>query len=223
MAVTLTVSKTVTGAQVSDVLEGGGTGLDFGDLANGAYAPIIDQVANTGRQSLYFRHDAVIDPVIDVKFYISDYVGSTGFTYGGVVGNSQDLSDLIGMGTASGSSKNNIDGLSGGLWIDMDWQVNNTNAFDITTRPARVKIFGDNATDGTSPATAFDVHVDAMSYWNGSAEVDATTPVTGTIGKSDDTVLGNRAHIFTRMYLPQNWTQGGIAQAAFITQYTYTA
>jgi hypothetical protein len=65
--------------------------------------------------------------------------------------------------------------------------------------------------------------VDACSYWNGSSEVDATTPVTGKIGKSSDTVLGNRGHFKKRFYLNTGATAGGILQYDYVVAYSYTA
>jgi len=223
MAVTLTISKTITGANVSDALAGAGTGLDLGNVANGSYAPIIDKSANTGKQDIFIRHNATIDPITEFKVYLDDYVGGTGFTYGGVAGNASDFSSLLNLGFISGSSKNNADGLSGGCWIDMDWQVTDANRFDIGTRPARVKIFGDNNTDGIDAASAFTIHQDAMSFWNGSSEVDATSPVAGQVGIASDTVRGNRAHIFKRIYLTTAYPDGGIVQWSYIYVYTFTA
>ena len=223
MPVLLTVSKTITGANVSDALAGGGTGLDFGNVANGAYAPIIDRSLNTGKQDLFIRHNAVIDPIINTKIYLDDYVATTAGTYGGVAGNQADLTALVALGNGSGSSKNNADGLSGGIWIDMDWLVTDANRFDQATRPVRVKIFGDNGTDGLDDLTAFTFHQDAMSFWNGVAEIDASTPVAGSIGRSTDTVLGNRAHFFSRWYLTAAYPDGGIAQAGLVIVYTFTA
>jgi len=61
MAVVLTISETVTGANVSDSLAGGSTGLDFGQVTNGQYAPLISQAANTGHQT--FSSDTMLSSI----------------------------------------------------------------------------------------------------------------------------------------------------------------
>lgn len=223
MTVLLTVSETVTGAEVSDSLAGGSTGLDLGQVTNGAYSPIISQAANTGMQEVFIRHDAVVDPITNVKFYASTFSG----TYGGANSAAADFSSLGAYGAAdSGATKNNNDGLSRGLHIDMDWQVSTTNAFDYSREASGQKrIFGKSysGNTGLSQLLGFDMHADAASYWNGSSEIDATTPVTGKIGKSSDTVLGNRCHFKKRFYLHSAAIDGGILQYNFTISFSFTA
>jgi len=223
MSVSLTISETLNGVQLADSLAGGGTGLDLGSCANGAYSPIVSKASNTGKQDLFIRHDAVTDPITGVKFYAGQYGILTGFTYGGQRTAAGDISDLIALGNASGSSKNNADGLSGGFWVDQRWDATDAQQFDKATYPTKVFIFGDNGTDGIDTTSAFDLIVDAMIYNNAGAEADASAPVLGKIGKTGDTVLGDRAHIRSRIYLPQLQTEGGIYQFEFVTMYTYTA
>jgi hypothetical protein len=224
MTVLLTVSETVTGSEVSDSLAGGSTGLDLGQVVNGQYTPITSQVANTGKQDLYISHDATIDPITNVKFYVAQYSG----TYGGANTAAADITTLLALGAAnSGADKNNVDGLSRGLHIDMDWQVSTANQFDPTREATGQKrIFGKDAgggIDGSSLANAFTMHADAASYWNGSSEVDASAPVTGKIGKSSDSVLGNRGHILARFYLNSGAVDGGILQWDTVVAYSFTA
>lgn len=223
MAVTLTVSETVTGSNVSDSLAGGSTGLDLGQVTNGQYAPLSSQSSNTGHQDIFIRHDAVVDPITDVKFYLAQYSG----TYGGANSASADFTTIGAYGAAdTGATANNNDGLSRGIHIDMSWDVSTSVQFAYTRETTGQKrIFGKSYTgkDGLSLANAFDMHVDAASYWNGSAEVDAGTPVTGKIGKSSDTTLGNRGHIRMRGYLHTAATDGGIIQWDTVISYAYTA
>jgi hypothetical protein len=223
LSVTLVVSETVTGSNVSDSLAGGSTGLDFGQVTNGAYSPLISQAANTGHQDIYISHNAATDPVTDVKLYISQYSG----TYGGANTAAGDFTTLGNYGAAdTGATKDNSDGLSRGLHMDMDWQVSTSNQF-LYTREAsgQKRIFGKTYTgkDGLSLANAFDLHVDACSYWNGSSEVDASAPVTGKIGRTADSVLGNRGHIKTRAYLNTSATEGGVLQFDTVISYSYTS
>jgi len=223
MSVSLTISESLSGAALGDSLAGGGTGLDYGSVTNGAYAPIVDKSANTGAQNLYIRHNATIDPVTNVKFYLGEFGAITGFTYGGARTAASDLTDIFALGNASGSSKNNGDGLSGGIWIDQRWNASASAQFDKATYPTKVQIFGDNGTDGIDLASAFDLIEDAMVYDNSGTETAATTPVAGEIGISGDTVLGDQAHIRTRVYLPQAHAEGGIFQTEFCIAYSYTA
>jgi hypothetical protein len=224
MAVTLIVSETASGANVSDSLAGGSTGLDLGQVTNGQFCPLIDQALNSGHQDLYIRHDAVDDPVTDVEFYIAPYSG----VYGGAGANpAADFATISAYGAAdAGASANNSDGLSRGIHIDMSWDVSTTNQF----LPAREttgqkRIFGKSFSgkDGLSQPNAFALHVDGASYWDGSSELDASAPATGTIGISTDTALGNRAHVRLRAYLNFAATEGGIVQFDTVIGYSYTS
>lgn len=229
MAVTLYVqrAKSAAGAQVyNDALAGGGTGIDFGQVVNGQYAPIIDAPTNTGAQVVFLSHDAVDNPITNVKLYVGSYA-LTGFSYGGAVSSANDLSKILAQGQASSESaaaKNNSDGTAGGLWMDMQHDVSTTNQFDISTRSSNVKIFGNGGTDGIDAASAFTLSADAMLYSaDDTAEVDATTPVAGSIGKNNDTVLGDYAKLRFRIYLTTGFPDGGRFQASLIVRYSFTS
>jgi hypothetical protein len=223
MTVTLVVSETVNGAEVSDGLSGGDTGLSYGQVVNGSYCPVVSQAANTGQQDLYLFHDGV-QPITDVKLYIDVYSG----TYGGAdtAGNDYALLGSLGASDA-GATGNNLDGLSRGLHVDMSWNVSAATQFYYAREgTGQKRIFGKSYSglDGLGSTTAFDLHVDAMSYWNGSTEVDASGPVTGTIGGSADTgTYGNRGHIKTRFYLHSGATQGGVFQWDTVINYAFTS
>lgn len=222
MTVLLTVSETLDGAAVADALAGGGTGVDLGSVVNNQYAPIISKAANTGAQSLFISHDATIDPITDVKTYIQTYGVGTGFTYGGADSAANDFTTLKNLANASGSSKNNADGLSGGVWIDMDWDASTANQFDQATFPALVKLYGDSLTDGIDIASAFPLKSNAMVY-NAPPETGASAPVDGQIGKAADTVLGDAAHVKLRLYIPNAFADGGIIQWEWVIAYSFTA
>lgn len=220
MAVNITVSKTAAGSAVADSLAGSGSGVDLGAVVNAEYVPIIDKSANTGKQTLYIRHDATIDPITEVGTFISEYSG----TYGGAKTAADDFTTLVTKGTASGNSANNADGLSAGLRVEHDADLAASlglSAFDATR--AQVEIYGDGGTLGIDLASAIDMHVDAATFWNGSSEVDATTPVTGKIGIAADTVLGNRGHYSLRYYLEEAAPDGGIIQWDWVIKYSFTA
>lgn len=223
MTVLLTVSTTIAGSDVNDTLSGGSSGSDLGQVTNGSYAPVVNQSLNTGWRDWYIRHDAVVDPITDVKFYLAQFTG----TYGGANSAAADFTTVGNYGAAdTGATKDNSDGNSRGLHMDMSWDVTSTNAFDYSREgTGQKRIFGKTYTgkDGLSQANAFDLHVDAASYWNGTTEVDATTPVTGRIGKASDTVLGNRGHIKRRFYLNTAAIEGGVLQYDFVISYSFTA
>lgn len=223
MAVTLTVSETVTGAEVADVLAGADTGQDYGQVVSGSYTPVILQSANTGAQDMYLSHDAVVDPITDVKSYLATFSG----TYGGANSAAADFTTIGNYGAAdTGATANNSDGNSRGLRVDMDWQVSTVNQFSYAREATgQMRIYGKTYTTltGLSLALAFSLHADACSYWNGTTEVDATTPVTGKIGKASDAVLGNRGHVKDRFALNSGATEGGILQFDRVWAYSYTA
>lgn len=222
MAVLLTISETLGGGAIAEALAGGGTGVDFGSVINSQYAPIGVQANNEGAQDLYISHDAVDDQITEVKTFIQEYGTGTGFTYGGANTAAGDNTALRNLGNSSGSSKNNADGNSGGLWIDMDWDASTVNQFDQGSFPSVVKIYGDNVTDGTDLSTAFDMETAAMVY-DAPGETSASAPVTGQIGIAGDTVLGEAAHVKLRIYLPDSYADGGIVQWEWVIAYSYTS
>lgn len=223
MSVTLTVSETANGSDFSDSLAGGSSGLDLGQVTNGQYAPLTLQSANTGHQDIYIYHDAVVDPITDVEFYLAQYSG----TYGGANSAAADFTTIGNYGAAdTGATANNSDGLSRGIHIDMSWDVSTASQFTYARETTGQKrIFGKSYSgkDGLTQPNAFPMHIDAASYWDGSTEVDAITPVTGKIGKSNDTVLGNRGHIRMRGYLHTAAVDGGILQWDTVIGFSYTA
>lgn len=228
MAVLLTVSETLAGSAFADSLAGGGSGIDLGNVINSQYAPIVDQPTNNGHQDVFIRHDATIDPITDVKTFLQQYGVGTGFTYGGANSAASDFTKVLNMGNASvnsGTASN--DGNKNGLHIDMDWQVSQASQFSSARYGTLARVYGNSggaaSGEGRSLATAFDMHVDAMSRNNAGTEVDAGTPVTGKIGKTGDTVLGDRAHPRLRFFLRTDETDGGILQWEWVIAYSFTA
>jgi hypothetical protein len=231
MAVILTVSETLGGSEVADSLAGSGTGVDLGQVVNGQYAPIIDQTLNTGAQVLYLRHNAVVDPITNLKIYLDSY-SRTGFTYGGAATASGDYNSLKAEGSASdvtAAAKNNSNGLAGGIWMEQQYDVATSNQFDIATARGSdpgtkfVQIFGKSA-QGIDEATAYGVIKEACLYTpDNLAENAPSAPVDGKIGVETDNVLGNRAKLRFRIYLREAFADGGIFQAALIARFSYTA
>lgn len=225
MAVTLTVSKAGgRGAQIADTLAGGDSGWDIGQVVNGRYQPIDVQSTNTGYADIYAYHDATIDPITEVGTYIDIYPG----TYGGAKDAATDIADLIAMGDATpGLSANNGTGNERGFWIDQRGRSLvglGLSRFDPSV--AQVRVYGQDYGSGqvgVDLATAIPVHVDALAYYNTGAMTDATTPVTGVVGKLNDTVKGDTVWIGSRFYLNTAALDGGIMQWAWVWAYSYTA
>lgn len=237
MTVLLTIANTWNGANFADALEGGGSGIDIGAVINGQYAPITSQVANTGAKEVFVRHDAVVDPVTDVKTYLQQFGVGTGFTYGGANSAAADFTKILNLGNADAMGAvvaNNSDGLGGGLHIDMDWDVSVANQFLGSRVGTFVRIYGDNggaaSGDGRNLATAFDMKADAMSNaQNTGTEIAPTGAIDGTIGRNysvnagEAALYGDRAHYKMRMYLRQDEVDGGVLQWEHVTAYSFTA
>ena len=218
MSVSITVANTIDGTPVADALSGGDSGIDLGTVTNGNYAPLVDKNLNQGSRDLYIFHDAVVDPITDLKSFIAQFSG----TYGGADSAANDYALVKSIGNTSGNSKNNGDGNSSGIWIAMDADASDTNNFDVANFPTLNKIYGDNVSDGTDLANAFVVNAQAMVYESGG-EQNATSPVDGQVGISGDTTLGDNAHVQLRIYLAEAFTQGGIIQVDWTLAFSYTA
>jgi hypothetical protein len=225
--VTLKISSSPAAASdIADALSGGDTGADLGQASNGSYAPLVGaQSANGGGKVLYFSHDATVDPITNVSFYLAEFSG----TYGGPASSSPsaDLTTIFGQGgDDAGGYANNQDGLASGLHMDMSYAVSNTSQFS----PAREstgqkRIFGKTynlVTVGTQN-DPINLHPDSSFYWNGSTKIAPNAPEAGKIGKSSDQTLGNRAEIRLRYCLPSSAAIGGILQWNFVTLFSYTA
>jgi hypothetical protein len=246
MAVVLTVSETLDGAAVADNLATPGPvnqGVDHGSVVNGSYAPVTVKADNTGRKDLFIRHDATVDPITQVKTFIQIYGTGTGFGYGGPDSAGADFTRLKNLANTSGNSKNNADGNSGGLWIDMnaslvdtagstqfDYAVNGIDSGGSEGGDDTVRKYGDNLTDAIDLASAFTMKSEAMVIDSDqSAGGDATNgwtptaPVDGSIGIDGDTALGDNAHVKLRVYVRSDTTDGGINQWEWVIAYSFTA
>jgi hypothetical protein len=221
MAVDLTMSETLDGAVVADVLAGGGTGVDLGQVSSNNYVPLIDQAANTGAQDIFIRHNAVADPITSFQTYIQAFGIGTGFTYGGGDTAANDFTNLKAMGAATGVSKNNADGLSGGFWVDFNAGVSVANQFNLGSRPLEVFAYG-QSNAGNDLANAIQVIKEAMVYDN-AGETPAITPVDGQLGKAGDTVLGDNSHMKFRLFIPNTFVGSGIFQWETIFTYAFTS
>ena len=234
MAVTVTISETSGGAVVSDALSGGGTGWDIGAVVNGGFTGLVAPLsANTGSNDLYIFHDAVTDPLTNLSVYLEQYSQA----YGGVATAAQDFARLQTLAEATGSNKNNADGLTQGFWIDMNWDALVPNQFDyanfgpvadtIVTGAGGGAVRVMRRTDGgniTDPGSELS---DRITVLASAMFLDPLTvpsgPLDGTIGKAADAVLGDRCKIKHRLYLEEAETTSGIIQWDETFAFTYTA
>lgn len=229
MTVSLTVSASMGGTAYADALAGGDTGIDFGQVTNGAYTPLVDQPTNDGAQQIWVRHDAVVDPITDSGVFCQVFTG----TYGGADSSANDFTTLKNMGFASaGSTANNSNGDWQGLAFEMDWDVVLATQFD----PARIGsgggagsnvfIIGDgvaSSTDGIDLSSAFTLKAAAMVYNSTGTPTAPTAAEDGKIGKSGDTTLGDNCKLLSRFYLNSAATTGGIMQFDIVFNYSHTA
>lgn len=227
MAVSVLVEKVLNSGAAADALAGGGTGVDLGNSVAGEYTPIISKAANTGQEDLFITHDATVDPITNVATAIAEFT----CPYGGANDAATDLANVLAKGSASGTSPNNADGLSGGLRIEMDADLGGTlglAAFNATRD--QVEIYGktsattlNNGNNGNSVSTAFILHKDALVQNNGGSPIDAVTPVDGQIGRAGDATLGDVAKVALRYYLESAATATGIVQWDWIVRYSFTS
>jgi hypothetical protein len=233
-AVNLIMSKTFAdsdaGTPATDALEGGGTGINMGSGINGAWFPIIDKSLNQGQQDVYIAHDGA-NPITDVAFYIQPYGALTGFTYGGQNSAASDYASINALGLASGTSKNNADGLSGGLWIDNDYDAGDATRFEYTTRG--IGQGGDDSvwivnkvasSEANTLSSALTLKTNSMvKDSGGSVEAAADSPVEGQIGPNGNTALGQASHLLKRFMIPSTQNSGGFVQWDGVFRYLFTA
>ena len=87
MPVNVTFSKTAGGVAIADSLQGGGSGLDHGNVTNGS---------STGIQEVFIRHNGA-NEITDCKFWIAPYSG----VYGGGTSASLDLAEILSWGVSN--------------------------------------------------------------------------------------------------------------------------
>jgi len=222
MVVSLIASESVDGSAVNDLLAGGGSnfGVDMGQVANNSYSPLIDKSNNTGAKSVFIRHDAVTDPISALAIYMQEFGVGSGYPYGGGASAASDFTTMKALGAASGVSKNNADGNSGGLWMEMEADVSTTNQFDAGGRSTFVKIFG-KASQGQDLASAIPLLKEGMVYDSGG-QTNATNPVDGYLGKTGDTVLGDNCLTKFRSQIPNSFLQANIIQWELVWTYAFT-
>lgn len=224
MTVSLTIAETLHGSQAADTILGGAgqLGVDMGPVTPNNYAPLINKANNQGKLDLYVSHNGT-NPITAVSTFIQSFGTGTGYTYGGAATAAADYATLKSLGNSSGSSKNNADGLSGGIWVDYRWNATDTTRFDRANFPTKIDVYGHNNTDGLNQASALTVLTDAMVWSNGGIETAGSAPVAGQIGHTGNTALGDSAHLQMRIYLPSSYSANGTVQFEFVLSYSFTS
>lgn len=223
MVVSLIVSPLINGAQYDDALISGtigAEGADLGKLAAGSYTPIIGiKENNLGFLPLYVRHDGV-NHISNLSIYIQQFGAGTSYAYGGDDTAPDDLTNILGLGDSSGTSKNNSNGNSGGVWIDMDSDADATNRFNISSRPTEVFTFKTGV--GDSLANSIPIKSVSMIY-NSGGDTQASSPVDGRVGAAGDTVHGDNALIKSRFYVASSYLASGVIQWEKVFTYSFVS
>lgn len=225
MSVALTVSDVfpvVVGSNISDSILGGvgQTGWNIGPVTSGQWGPITSKPSNLGHKDLYIAHDGSAE-ITDLSVFVAQFGSNTGYTYGGSNTAASDYSGITAQGSASGTSKNNADNNSSGLWLEMQYDVSDVNRFDIASRGTLVKTFG-KASEGVDVPSAFLIQPESMVY-NSGGESGASAPEAGKVGPSGNTVLGDTSHLQFRHYMEQNPSISSFIQYELVYTFSYTA
>lgn len=222
MAVSLVVSENFPPTtDIADALTAGGTGWNIGSVTSGQWGPITNKTSNLGHKDLYLKHDGV-NEVTDLKFSVAEYGTTTGFTYGGTDSAANDYTNLIAQGANSGVSKNSADNASNGLWLEMQFDVSDTNRFDRNTRPTFVKAIGDSSV-GIDLDNGITMAAESMVY-DAPGETAGSGTVAGTLGPAGNTVFGDICHAQLRHYVRQTGAEiNGRVQYEIIWSYAFTS
>lgn len=226
MSVSLTVSDVfpvVLGSNISDAISGGGgsqTGWNIGSVTSGQWGPITDKDTNIGHKDLYIAHDGT-NEITDLTCFVDEFGSNTGYTYGGADTAASDYAGIKAQGAASGTSKNNADNASAGLWVEFQFDVSDSNRFDIGARPTLVKTFGKSSL-GISISTAYDIAAESMVY-DSAGETAASAPILGTVGPAGNTVFGDTSHLQYRHYMESNPNISSKIQYELVYQFSFTS
>lgn len=192
----LTVSRTASGNNMTDLLSGGSTGMDMGTCVNGA-ASIA--------QNMYIRHTGT-SKITSLAYYILPYTGS----YGGNFSPANDYARLRVLGDLGGGDF--------GLQVCEEW--NQTVPFTTFFKVATGAADSYSTRRSVSDDSMFHVHTET------SAQTDATAPQVGIMGVNDNSTeslaIGNRALLRARLALPSNEPDGGVRQWDWVLSYVFT-
>lgn len=146
-------------------------------------------------KNIYIRHDGASD-ITNLAVYAKPYSQ----TYGGEYSASSDHTKLVEQGNAGS-----------GFEIDFDWDG---IAFAVST-----KLSG---SIGSSPTNAIEMPQASMIYNSGGSPVAPTTPVSGVMGTTGNTVKGDSALLKCRWNVPSGELQPGRRQIDLAFIYNFT-
>lgn len=182
----LKISPTLNGPEYADNLSDRLSGVYYGRVKNGGYAPVSNQELNKGYKPLFITHNAE-RKIENAYLYVSPLSG----LYQGDRNAWEDFNNLSKIGKNSDPlAPNNEDGKYGGLAFEFDAQSNENNHF---TNSDTCKIVGKHG--GTSVEDAFIIHK--------KSAIDDPEAVDGIINP------GKSALVKSRIYMPESTTIGG--------------
>lgn len=195
MSVSLTVSKTIAGADASDSLSGGTVGLDLG-VSSTETQPVT---------TLYVRHDGA-EKITELGYFVQSFSG----TYGGDYAASTDLNKVLSHGD-----------LGKGLVFEENARAGNGDpqpaAFAAVGTLFRVK-----TGQGVSYATRRIVPTSAFVLNNGGSDAVPSAPVAGELGPAGSSTLGDRVKLRCRYEVPTAETLGGKRQCDLVFSFAYS-
>ncbi len=143
MAVSTTVSKTLAGTMVADVLSGSTTGYDLGIATQSA--------GTTPVNTVYFRHNGV-NAITNASYYIATYSG----TYGGDYNAATDYAKIISHGDdTSGSFGLQVEETYSSSAFSSPYTIKTGQAINFASKRTlqTSSVFYNNATVETAPIT----------------------------------------------------------------------
>ena len=194
--VDLSIARTNTGDHMSDLLAGGGTGMDMGTCVNGSVSI---------SQDMRLRHNGT-SKITGLSYYSQPYTG----TYGGNFSPASDFARLRTLGDMGGGEY--------GLHVCEVWNeaVPFSTFFKIRTGYA----------DSYSTKRALAESSMLWMNTSTQVETAASAAQAGSMGVNNDSAesqaLGNRSRLRSRLSLPASEPDGGIRQWDWVFSYVYT-
>lgn len=194
--VQLTISRTHTGGQTSDLLAGGATGLDFGVAVNGDYSPV---------QEIKIRHDGQAK-IVGLSYYLQPYSG----IYGGQFSPNSDYARLIELGDMYGNYGIHVDeNYSGAPFGGSFFKIRSGNGDNYLNRR-------------TIPSSAM-YHYNSITQQTTLPSSPENGTVGRDDNSTESLQLGNRANLRFRIAIPPTESDGGIRQFDIVFAYVFTS
>ena len=147
---------------------------------------------------IYFKHNGV-NSITACSYYIASYTGIYGGDYSAAV----DYAKVLAHGDS---------GL-GGLQFEESFS-NGT--------PFNGSYFQVNTANGSSYATKRSIQTSSILYNNSGTETTPSSPVSGTIGASPNSTLGDNVKLRARYVIPTTESLGGRRQISIVFTFNFT-